>query len=518
MNPWPATLAVMLATFMEVLDTTVVNVSLSHIAGSLSATPNEATWALTSYLVANGIVIPISGWLAGRLGRKNLLLLSTAGFTAASLLCGMAPNLPLLIVFRVLQGACGGSLQPVSQAVLLEAFPQEQHGKAMGVWALGVVVAPVIGPVLGGWLTDNFSWRWIFYINLPAGLASLLLTQLFISDPPYLRRASAPVDLWGLGVLAAWVAALQIVLDKGQELDWFSSRFIVFLAVVCVLGLVSWVWRELTTRDPITDLRVFKDRTFAVGAALMFATGFTLYGSQVAIALWLQTLLGYPAMQAGVAMMAIGMGSVLSMPLVGFLVSKFDARKLFVIGILGFVGSLWKLMHFNLNIGYWDIFWPQFMQGLSMGFLFVPLMVLTMGFIPKERTGNATSLFNMMRNIGGGIGISIVATMQTRLTQRHINLLGANITHFHFAATRWINGLHGFLARAGSGFPDQKSFAVLFGLVGREAAMVALVRVFQFLGILLVGLLPLVFLMKRPSKRASGEFPAALDESRLKTR
>ncbi len=272
-GPWLITAAVMLATFMEVLDTTVVNVSLTHIAGSLSSTPNEATWALTSYLVANGIVIPISGWLANHFGRKNLLIVSTAGFTVASLLCGIAPSMGLLVIFRILQGACGGSLQPLSQAVMLEAFPPKQRGKAMAIWAMGAIVAPVLGPVLGGWLTDNFSWRWVFYINLPVGLLSVFMIMTFLKDPPYIRRSSAPIDSWGLATLVIWVAALQIMLDKGQEEDWFDSRFIVVLGAAFAVGILAWVARELTAQDPVADLHVFGHVPFAAGTAVIPCPG-----------------------------------------------------------------------------------------------------------------------------------------------------------------------------------------------------------------------------------------------------
>src|SRR4051812_35203125 len=244
-NPWIVAIAVMFATFMEVLDTTVVNVSLPHIAGSLSATIDEATWALTSYLVANAIILPMTGWLASRFGRKNLLLLSVSGFTVASVLCGMAPNLPMLIVFRCLQGATGGAMQPLSQAVLLEAFPPQDRGKAMGFWGLGIVVAPIFGPVLGGWLTDNYSWRWVFYINIPVGITSLIMTQLFIFDPAYIRQEARRIDYWGIGMLAVGIGALQIVLDKGQEEDWFSSRFITVLAILAVASLIGLVIHEL---------------------------------------------------------------------------------------------------------------------------------------------------------------------------------------------------------------------------------------------------------------------------------
>jgi DHA2 family multidrug resistance protein len=499
-GPWLITAAVMLATFMEVLDTTVVNVSLTHIAGSLSATPNEATWALTSYLVANGIVIPISGWLANRFGRKNLLVVSTAGFTVASLLCGMAPSMGLLVTFRVIQGACGGSLQPLSQAVMLEAFPPKQHGKAMAIWAMGAIVAPVLGPVLGGWLTDNFSWRWIFYINLPVGLLSVFMLMTFLKDPPYIRRSSAPIDSWGLVTLVIWVAALQIMLDKGQEEDWFDSRFIVVLGVAFAVGLLAWVARELKARDPVADLRIFGQVPFAAGTMVMAVVSFVMYGSQVTISIWLQTLLGYPSLQAGVAMVAMGLGAAIAMPVASILVSRFDPRKVFVGGVLGFVISFYQLMGFNLNIGFWEIFWPQFIQGASIGLIFVPLTVVTMAFIPKEKMGNATGLFNMLRNIGGGVGISLVATMLTRMGQEHTNLLVANITPFSPSAQPMLAGLKNLFAGSGPGWADQQAYTALFGLVQREATMVALVRVFQYLGILTLVLIPLIALTKRPPK------------------
>jgi DHA2 family multidrug resistance protein len=502
-GPWLITAAVMLATFMEVLDTTVVSVSLTHIAGSLSSTPNEATWALTSYLVANGIVIPISGWLANHFGRKNLLLISTGGFTLASLLCGIAPSMALLVSFRVIQGACGGSLQPMSQAVMLEAFPPKQHGKAMAIWAMGAIVAPVIGPVLGGWLTDNFSWRWVFYINLPVGLVSVFMIKTFLKDPPYIRRSSERVDSWGLATLAIWVAALQIMLDKGQEKDWFSSKFIVVLAVVFAVGIIAWVVRELSTWDPVADLRVFRQVPFAAGTLVMALVGFAMYGGQTTLSLWLQTLLAYPSMQAGEAMLAVGLGAAFAMPIASALVSRFDPRKVCACGILGLILSFYELMGFNLSVGYWDLFWPQFLQGASIGLVFVPLAVVTMAFIPKEKMGNATSLFNMMRNIGGGVGISLVTTMLTRQGQAHTNLLVANITPVSPSATGLLAGMRNLFAGSGPGLADQQAYAALFGLVQREATMVGLVRVFQFLGILALIMIPVIALTKRPPKGQS---------------
>src|SRR5471030_575127 len=322
-NPWIVAVAVMFATFMEVLDTTVVNVSLPHIAGSLSVSIDEATWALTSYLVANAIILPMTGWLASMFGRKNLLMMSVVGFTTASFLCGLAPTLGSLIFFRVLQGATGGALQPLSQAVLLEAFAPQDRGKAMGFWALGIVVAPILGPVLGGWLTDNYSWRWVFYINFPVGTASLVMTKMYIFDPPYFKAESRKVDYWGIGMLAVGIGALQIVLDKGQEEDWFSSGLITMLAVISVVTIVALIAHELTTEDHVVDLRVFKARTYAVGVFLMTVVGFVLYGSMVLLPIMLQTILGYPPMQAGLAMAPRGMGSFLMMPLTGIMTGWF---------------------------------------------------------------------------------------------------------------------------------------------------------------------------------------------------
>src|SRR5579863_5483245 len=315
-NPWIIATSVMFSTFMEILDTTVVNVSLPHIAGNLSSTVDEATWALTSYLVANAIILPITGWLANHFGRKRLLMMSVVGFTAASFLCGLSPNLPFLIVFRIIQGACGGALQPLSQAVLLEAFPPQERGKAMAFWGLGIVVAPMLGPVLGGWLTDSYSWRWVFYINIPIGVAAIIMTKLYLFDPPYIRRTSESVDYWGIGMLALGIGALQVVLDKGQEKDWFGTHWITALALLAVVTLTVFVFRELWTRHPVVNLRVFKNRSYSTGVFMMAILGVGLYGSTVLIPLVMQTLLGYPALQAGIAMAPRGFGSFVAMPVV----------------------------------------------------------------------------------------------------------------------------------------------------------------------------------------------------------
>src|SRR5215831_8443591 len=499
-NPWLIAVAVMSGTFMEVLDTTVVNVSLPHIAGSLSVTPEEATWALTSYLVANAIILPITGWLASFFGRKRLLMFAVVGFTVSSFMCGFAPNLAWLVIFRIIQGLTGGVLQPVSQAVMLEAFPAAQRGKAMGFWGLGIVVAPMLGPVLGGWLTDNYSWRWVFYINIPVGIASIIMTKLFIFDPPYLRRATNKVDAWGIGMLAVGIGALQVMLDKGQQEDWFSSNWITSLAVVSAMALVLFIVHELRTKEPVIHLRVFKERTYATGVFLMTMLGFVLYGSLVLLPLFLQTVLGYPAIEAGIAMAPRGLGSFIAMPIVGFLTAKVDPRKLLTVGLVGGATSLFALGSINLQVGYWDIFWPQFVQGLSMGLVFVPLTTITMSLIAREEMGNATSLFNLMRNLGGSVGIAAIATMLSRNTQTQYNILGAHVSQFDAQTRSLLDQIRsGFISR-GMDFTSatRAAFAALSGMVSQQAVMVAFVHLFRVLAVVFAVVIPLVFIMRKP--------------------
>ena len=503
-NPWLIAVSVMLATFMEVLDTTVVNVSLPHIAGSLSVTIDEATWALTSYLVANAIILPMTGWLASVFGRKNLLMISVVGFTIASFLCGLAPTLGTLIFFRIVQGATGGALQPLSQAVLLESFPPQDRGKAMGLWGLGVVVAPILGPVLGGWLTDSYSWRWVFYINIPVGIASLVMTKMFIFDPPYLSREKRRIDYWGIGMLAVGIGTLQFVLDKGQEADWFSSNTIVALSVISAVTLIALIWHLLHTDDPVVDLRVFKARSYAVGVFLMTVVGFVLYGSLVLLPIMLQTLLGYPSLQAGIAMAPRGIGSFFMMPITGALTGRFDARKLLSIGLVVGGGTLLWLSYLNLQAGYWDIFWPQLVQGAGLALLFVPLTTVSMDPIPREKMGNATSLFNLMRNIGGSIGIATTGTMIARNQQRVTATLGENISAYDPTSQNMFLQMRAAFMAAGSDAvtATDRAYAALFGMLQRQAAMVSFVGLFQLLGVVFLLLIPLVLLMKRPGSKA----------------
>ncbi len=506
-NPWLIAIAVMSSTFMEVLDTTVVNVSLPHIAGSLSSSNDEATWTLTSYLVANAIILPMTGWLAGRFGRKRLLLMSVTGFTVASFMCGLAPTLPFLILCRVIQGACGGGLQPLSQAILLESFPAEKRGQAMAFWALGIVVAPMLGPVAGGWLTDNYSWRWVFYINVPIGVIALILTQVFIFDPPYLRREKTGIDYWGIGLLAVGIGSLQIMLDKGQEDDWFGSRFIMTLCVLAVAGLGGLIIRELMAKHPVLDLTVFKYRSFAIGTFLMTFIGFVLYGSTVLLPLLMQVVLGYTATHAGITNLPRGLASFLIMPIVGRLIGKFDSRKLLGLGFVASAYAMWELSRFSLDVASRNFWWPLMIQGAALGFVFVPLTTITNGGIPNERMGNATSIFNLMRNIGASIGIAMVETVQYRAQQTQINVLGRHVYAENVTTQQMVENLKAYFMSQGSSAATatQKAYGAVWGMVQRQAAMLAYNDTFLFLAVIFVALIPLLFLLQKPKAVKAGE-------------
>ncbi|HUI85491.1 MAG TPA: DHA2 family efflux MFS transporter permease subunit [Candidatus Binatia bacterium] len=503
-NPWLIAVAVMSSTFMEVLDTTVVNVSLPHIAGSLSASNDEATWTLTSYLVANAIILPMTGWLAGRFGRKRLLMISVSGFTLASFLCGLAPSLPFLIICRIIQGACGGGLQPLSQAILMESFPPEKRGQAMAFWALGIVVAPMLGPVAGGWLTDNYSWRWVFYINVPIGVLALLLTEIFIFDPPYLRRAKTGIDYWGIGLLAVGIGSLQIMLDKGQEDDWFGSHFIVTLCVLAVGGLTALIIRELTAEHPILDLSVFRYRSYAIGTFLMTFIGFVLYGSTVLLPLLMQVILGYTALHAGVTNLPRGLASFCIMPIVGRLTDKIDHRKLLGVGLVASAYAMWELSRFSLDVASRNFWWPLMVQGAALGFVFVPLTTITNNPIPNERMGNATSIFNLMRNIGASIGIAMVETVQFRKQQTHINILGEHVSPGSVTAQQMFQGMKSHFMSQGSSaaMATQQAYESIWAMVQRQAAMLAYNDTFLFLALIFVAMIPLLFLLRKPRAKA----------------
>jgi DHA2 family multidrug resistance protein len=498
-HPWLAALSVLAGTFMVVLDTTVVNVSLPHIAGSLSASVEESTWALTSYLAANAIILPMTAWLAKMVGRKRLLILAVAGFTTASACCGMAPNLPMLIVFRIIQGTTGGVMQPLSQAVMLEAFPPRDRGKAMGLWSVGIIVAPILGPVLGGWLTDELSWRWVFYVNVPVGVLAIAMIRAFITDPPYIRRPQG-IDRYGLFLLAIGIGSLQIALDKGEEEDWLASHWIGVLLAVAGVALVSLVVHELRTRQPVVDLRAFRERTFAVGVVLITAMSFVLFGSLVLLPVFLQVLLGYPAFQAGIALMPRGYASLFATPLVGLVVGRVDPRRLLALGFLSGAASLLWFSGLNLQVGYWDLFWPQFLQGLSFSLLMVPLTVVTMDRIAPHAIGDAASLFNLMRNLGGSVGIAVTETLLARLRQEQLTILGSHVSAYSPGTRLTLEGLRqAFLARGSDpATAAQQAHAALWRLVQGQAAMISYLELFRLLTLLMLLAIPLVPLLERP--------------------
>jgi DHA2 family multidrug resistance protein len=430
-NLWMIALAVMLPTFMEVLDTTIANVSLTHIAGSLSVSTDESTWVLTSYLIANAIVIPCTAWIGQRFGRKRFLLACVAVFTIASFFCGLATSLPMLLLMRVIQGAGGGAFQPIAQAILMESFPKEKQGQAMGVYGLGVVIAPIIGPVLGGWITDNYSWRWIFFIKVPAGFVAMMLIQRFIQDPPWVKDARpGRLDLIGFSFMSLWLGCQEVVLDKGQEDDWFGSHLISAMAALALIGLAVFIIRELRAKDPIVDLRIMRNWNFSVGSVLMFCSGITLYSLTAIVPLFLQSLMGYSALQSGFAMIPRGLGAVVAMPLAGRLISIIPGRYLASIGFLTFALSSYALTRISLDVTAWILFWPLFLSGVSIAFMFVPLNTIALGSLKPEQIGNASGIFNLMRNVGGSVGISLVTTMVARSSQQHLAILTTHVTPY----------------------------------------------------------------------------------------
>jgi DHA2 family multidrug resistance protein len=505
-NPWIIAITVTLATFMEVLDTSIANVALPHIAGSLSAGQDESTWVLTSYLVSNAIVLPLSGWLSSIVGRKNFYMGCVALFTISSFLCGLAPNLSTLIFFRVLQGAGGGGLQPSEQAILADTFPPAKRGMAFAVYGMAVVTAPAIGPTLGGWITDNFTWRWIFFINIPVGIISILLTTRLIQDPPYLKRrklAETKIDYIGLGFVALGLGTLQVVLDKGQRDDWFESHFIVIMSLIAAASLIFvffWEWRH---KDPIIDLHLFKDRTFGVSNLLMFMLGFALLGSTLLLPLFSQTMLGYTAQEAGLSLMPGGFVIILLLPLVGFLLSRYSPRWLLLFGLCVLSASLFHMTNFDLDIDFRTVAVARMVQAAGMAFLFVPINTAAYAFLPRDKNNAASGLMNLARNIGGSVGISVVTTMLDRRAQVHLNYLSARLSSSNQALQARIKGLGALVQSHGGGPSSPVPWAMIQNAVGRQATMLAYVDCFWLLGIAILLMIPMVFLIKK-SKPGGG--------------
>jgi len=501
-SPWIIAFTVMLSTFMEVLDTSIANVALPHIAGSLSSGVDESTWVLTSYLVSNAIVLPLTGWFSRLFGRKRFYMACVFTFIISSFLCGIAPSLPLLVLFRVLQGAGGGGLQPVSQAILVESFPREKQGMAMAVYGMGVVVAPIIGPTLGGWITDNYSWRWIFFINIPIGLLSIFLTSALIHDPPHLAGEKngerLRIDYIGLGLLSVGLGFLQVVLDKGQRDDWFGSNFIVWCSVAAAIGLVGAVVWELRQKNPVIELHLFKDRNYAAATFTMFALGIILYGTTVMLPVLLQTLMGYTAQLSGFVLSPGAIVTLVMLPAVGWLLVRFHARWLVIVGLTILSIGMFQLAKLNLETDFLTFVLIWTISRGALAFLFVPINVTAFAFVPKERMNNATGLINLARNIGGSVGISLVTTMQARLTQRHqTNLVG----HLSPLNPRYMEALHGAAAALRSHGSDaakalQQAQELLYYQLQRQSAMLAFIDVFWILGVMSLAMIPLMFIIK----------------------
>jgi DHA2 family multidrug resistance protein len=501
-NPWIIALTVTLATFMEVLDTSVANVALPHIAGSLSASTDESTWILTSYLVSNAIVLPMSGWFSSLIGRKRFYMSCVALFTISSFMCGLAPSLGALIFFRVLQGVGGGGLQPSEQAILADTFPPKQRGMAFAVYGMAVVLAPAIGPTFGGWITDNFDWRWIFFINIPVGLISLFLTNMLITDPPYMKQRSRKnfsVDYIGLGLLALGLGTLQVVLDKGQRDDWFGSHFIVIMTAVSAVALVAVVFWEWHHKQPIIDLHLFKDRSFAISNMLMFMVGFALLSSTVLLPLFLQTLMGYTAQEAGFSLMLGGFVIISAMPLVGFLLSRFDARKLLLFGLTVVSLSLFNMTRFDTMIDFRTAALARAFQALGLAFLFVPINTVAYAFLPKDKNNAASGLINLSRNIGGSLGISLVTTILARRAQYHQAVLSSNINPGNGALQAQLSATTHMLTAHGSTpyEASRQAYGIVQNLITQQATMMSYVDNFKVLGVAVALMIPFVFLMKK---------------------
>jgi MFS transporter, DHA2 family, multidrug resistance protein len=496
MNPWLIAFTVMLPTLITIVDTSVVNVSLDHIRGSLSATYDESTFAITAYLVSNAIIIPMAAWFSRLIGRKNFLVWSIVLFTVSSFLCGSAWSLQSLVVFRIVQGIGGGGLVPLSQSILLESFPREKHGMAMAIFGMGTMLGPIVGPVLGGWITDTWSWRWIFYINIPIGVLSVIMSMIVIKDPPYMKRQKMKIDYWGLSFLSVGLGSLQFVLDKGEREDWFESNLIVIFAVIAVVTLVLLLINEIYSERPIVDLRLFKDRTFSSGCIVMFFVFLNLFGSIILLPVFLQSLMGYTSYHAGLVLGPGGIATLLMMPIAGKLVNKINPKGILFTGIAVCALSTYMMSLFNMQTDFWTFVWPRVLQGIGMGLTFIPLTTMSLSHIPKEEMTEASSLYNLIRNIGGSVGIAFTTTMLARRAQFHQSRLVEHLSPFDQTYLFYHNKIAAFLGS--QGLPSNDADGLMYReLVGQSTAL-AFNDAFLAICFLMVCVLPLVFLMRKP--------------------
>ena len=510
-NPWLIALIVTMATFMEILDTSIANVSLPHIAGNLSVSQDESTWVLTSYLVSNAVVLPISGWMSSRIGRKRFYMTCVALFTLASFLCGVAPNLGWLIFFRVLQGVGGGGLGPSEQAILVDTFPPHKRGMAMAVYGMAVVLAPAIGPTLGGFITDNFSWRWVFFINIPVGLLSLLLSGRVVSDPPHLREGKAKarsvrIDWVGLGLIATGLGCLEVVLDKGLEDDWFHSAFITQFTIVAVVALVSFVFWELRHENPIVDLRMFKRRSFAVANAMMLMLGVALFGSTVLLPQYLQILMGYSAQQSGMALSPGGLVVIALLPLVGVLVSKVDTRLLVAFGFAVLSGSMFYMSRtINLQMDFATAVELRALQSVGMAFLFVPIQTIAYAGVPPQKNNQVSGIMNLSRNMGGDIGIAFVTTLIGIRAQAHQANLASHATAYDPAYEARLHSIARSLEHVGSTSFEaaRQATGAMYRQLVQQATQLAYLDAFATLATATALMVPLVWLTSRARQAAA---------------
>ena len=523
-NPWLIALTVTLATFMEVLDTSIANVALPHIAGSLGASQDEATWVITSYLVANAIILPASAYLTTFVGRKKFYMACVVLFGISSMMCGFAPSLPILILFRLLQGAGGGGLGPSEQAILADTFEPAKRGQAFALYGLAVVAAPAIGPTLGGWITDNYDWRWIFFINVPIAILSLFLTTRMVEDPPHItaeveesKRSGLKLDYIGFGLLAVGFGSLEFVLDKGQEDDWFGSHLITFFICVCVIalvGLVVWSLSRLKKGDrPILNLTLFKQKSFAVAFVLLFTLGFALYSTTVLIPQFVQTLLGYTAELAGLAMSPGGLTIMLMMPIVGLLITRVDPRVMITFGFFILATSLFT-MHQYLSLGasFKTVMWLRIYQSVSLAFLFIPINTIAYNNIPRSQNNDVSGLSNLARNIGGSVGTSFVATMLARRSQNHQNAMVQHLSAGDSALQQRVNSLAGFLQNStgpGSGSHTDAMAAAqgnVYNMLHGQSQMLAYLDIIAIMAVFCMVVIPLVWIVPKP--KGGGDAPA----------
>ena len=498
-NPWYSAGAVMLTIFMVVLDSSIANVALPHIAGTFSATRDESTWVLTSYLVANGVIIPSTAWFSSLIGRKNFLMFATLLFTIASAMCGLATSMPMLILARVIQGLGGGAIMPIAQAVMMEEFPPEDRGVAMSVFGFGVIFAPIIGPTLGGWITDTYSWHWIFLINLPIGIISLWLIKKFIEDPSYAKKKTLQsVDYWGFILLIIWLFVLQVILDNGQKCDWFGSSWVRWSALVVLVCFVAFIIRELKAKEPIVDLKVFKDKNFAIGTVLHFVIGAVLYSTLAILPLFLQQLMGYTATLSGLAISPRGFGSLAGLILAAILANKIDQRIVVAVGLVVLAFSNIMFGTLNLDIGMVSIVVPNIICGVAFSLVMIPLMTIAFVTLKNSQMTNATGIFNLAKSVGGAIGTSAVATLVSRMSQVHQTHLIRNLTEANPAFIEKFNAIQaGISMMSGHSLSSLKANTVIYKQLIQQSTLMAYMDCFKIYAAMLILLVPLIFLFQK---------------------